>query len=165
MDPHGCLQIVLGPMFSGKSSEVLRRVRRFQHARKMTLTIKYAGDTRYDEGAEHHSNLSTHDKLRAPALCASRLLPLLPNPLGAAAHVVAIDGERAGPRQRVELCTLFCCAPSFLTPLPTLTPVSQQRASSSPTCPSSARRCWRRARRCLWRRWTATFGAAPLAAC
>ena len=91
-------------MFSGKSSEVLRRVRRFQHARKQTLTIKYAGDTRYDEGAEHHDNLSTHDKLRAPALCASRLLPLLPNPLVAAAHVVAIDGEQCAARSSARAC-------------------------------------------------------------
>jgi thymidine kinase len=40
-------QLVIGPMFSGKTDEVLRRVRRYRHIRNAdVLLFKYVGDTR-----------------------------------------------------------------------------------------------------------------------
>uniref|UniRef100_A0A8C0E1Q0 Thymidine kinase n=1 Tax=Balaenoptera musculus TaxID=9771 RepID=A0A8C0E1Q0_BALMU len=53
---RGQIQVILGPMFSGKSTELMRRVRRFQIAQYKCLVIKYAKDTRYS------SNFSTHDR-------------------------------------------------------------------------------------------------------
>ncbi len=56
--PHrGNIQIIFGPMFSGKTTELLRRVRRFEFARQKCLIIKYARDTRYSV-----ESVSTHDQ-------------------------------------------------------------------------------------------------------
>ena len=46
----------MGPMFAGKSTELLRRVKRFEIAGRKTLSIKYSADTRYSKDA-----ISTHD--------------------------------------------------------------------------------------------------------
>ena len=39
----------IGPMFSGKSTELTRRMRRHKVARRKCIVIKYAGDTRYED--------------------------------------------------------------------------------------------------------------------
>ena len=46
----------MGPMFAGKSTELLRRVKRFEISGKKTLSIKYSADNRYAKDA-----ISTHD--------------------------------------------------------------------------------------------------------
>lgn len=45
----GNLQLIIGPMFSGKSTELIRRVRRYQHARLECLVVKYTLDDRYSD--------------------------------------------------------------------------------------------------------------------
>lgn len=55
-DKSGEIQVIYGPMFSGKSTELLRRIRRYTAANKQCLVLKYHLDTRYDQ-----DNLSTHD--------------------------------------------------------------------------------------------------------
>ncbi|TMW57262.1 hypothetical protein Poli38472_003187 [Pythium oligandrum] len=64
----GELQLIIGPMFSGKSTELVRRMRRFQHAKLKCLVVKYNLDTRYSE-----KNLSTHDKVFFQAKPVDRL--------------------------------------------------------------------------------------------
>ena len=57
----GYLEIVLGPMFSGKTTKLIET---FYELNKSGLTIKvinYSLDTRYDE-----NNLSTHDQWKIP---------------------------------------------------------------------------------------------------
>uniref|UniRef100_A0A2K6CUY9 Thymidine kinase n=1 Tax=Macaca nemestrina TaxID=9545 RepID=A0A2K6CUY9_MACNE len=65
---RGQIQVILGPMFSGKSTELMRRVRRFQVAQYKCLVIKYAKDTRYS------SSFCTHDRntWRPLPACCSR---------------------------------------------------------------------------------------------
>lgn len=46
---HGSIEVVCGPMFSGKTEELIRRVRRAQIARQKVQIFKPAVDTRYDE--------------------------------------------------------------------------------------------------------------------
>ncbi|KAM5306898.1 thymidine kinase, cytosolic [Glossophaga mutica] len=80
---RGQIQVILGPMFSGKSTELMRRVQRFQIAQYKCLVIKYAKDTRY-------SNLfSTHDRNTMEALPACRLRDATQEALGA--DVIGID--------------------------------------------------------------------------
>jgi thymidine kinase len=55
-------------MFSGKTTELIRRMKRYQVANKSCLVFKYSGDTRYDNLA-----LSTHDQQKLPAISASIL--------------------------------------------------------------------------------------------
>lgn len=64
MSPPGEIQIILGPMFSGKTSELMRRVRRSGIAGRKCLIIKYSKDTRY----EADGKASTHDRLTCPAV-------------------------------------------------------------------------------------------------
>jgi thymidine kinase len=45
-------------MFSGKSSELLRKIRRYQHAKKNCIVINYAHDNRYST----EDVMATHDK-------------------------------------------------------------------------------------------------------
>jgi hypothetical protein len=54
---RGSLEMIIGPMFAGKSTELLRRMQRHEISGKKCLYIKYSGDTRYSV-----SNISTHDQ-------------------------------------------------------------------------------------------------------
>jgi len=54
----GEIQIIFGPMFSGKSTELIRRVRRYDIAGHDCLMIKYARDQRYSLKEE----VVTHDR-------------------------------------------------------------------------------------------------------
>jgi len=67
----GQIQLILGPMFSGKSTELIRRLKRFQVARYEVLIVKYAKDVRYDE-----FGIATHDKQTLPAISATKLSEL-----------------------------------------------------------------------------------------
>lgn len=54
---NGQIQLIIGPMFAGKTTELLRRMRRYIYAKKNTILIKYELDTRYTKSSE----LVTHD--------------------------------------------------------------------------------------------------------
>ncbi|XP_048221340.1 thymidine kinase, cytosolic [Perognathus longimembris pacificus] len=92
---RGQIQVILGPMFSGKSTELMRRVRRFQIAQHKCLVIKYAKDTRYS------SNFSTHDRNTMEALPACQLRDVVQEAMGVA--VVGIDEGQFFP-DIVEFC-------------------------------------------------------------
>ncbi|XP_059509527.1 thymidine kinase, cytosolic [Stegostoma tigrinum] len=64
----GQIQIIFGPMFSGKSTELMRRVRKFQIAQYQCLVVKYAKDIRYSK-----EDLSTHDRSTMQAVPATKL--------------------------------------------------------------------------------------------
>jgi len=68
---HGQIQLILGPMFSGKSTELIRRLKRYQVAQYNCLIIKYAKDTRYDD-----NNIATHDRQMLKAVSANTLAEL-----------------------------------------------------------------------------------------
>lgn len=67
----GRLELILGPMFAGKTTEMLRRVRRHKVAQKRCLIVKYERDTRYSD-----TNVSTHDQHTVIAEPVSRLIEL-----------------------------------------------------------------------------------------
>jgi hypothetical protein len=54
---RGHIELICGPMFSGKSTELLRRMRRYEIAGHNILKIKYAEDVRYSV-----DSISTHDR-------------------------------------------------------------------------------------------------------
>ncbi len=45
---HGSLEVICGPMFSGKSEELIRRLKRARIAKLKTAVFKHAIDDRYD---------------------------------------------------------------------------------------------------------------------
>ncbi|KPI83837.1 putative thymidine kinase [Leptomonas seymouri] len=62
---RGRIELVIGPMFAGKTTELMRRVKREIHARRSCFVIKYAKDTRYDA-----RNVASHDQLTLRAQAA-----------------------------------------------------------------------------------------------
>ncbi len=65
---RGHIQLIVGCMFSGKTSELLRRARIYQIAGKSTILVKYKKDTRYSV-----DSVSTHDRLETKAIVAETL--------------------------------------------------------------------------------------------
>jgi thymidine kinase len=68
---HGWIEVITGSMFSGKSEELIRRLRRAQIARRKVQIFKPRLDTRY---AEDH--IISHSEMRMPSdnLASSREL-------------------------------------------------------------------------------------------
>uniref|UniRef100_A0A8C0BV75 Thymidine kinase n=1 Tax=Buteo japonicus TaxID=224669 RepID=A0A8C0BV75_9AVES len=89
-------------MFSGKSTELMRRVRRFQLAQYQCLLVKYAKDTRYCT-----SGVSTHDRNTMEALPACLLKDVYQEALASA--VIGIDEGQFFP-DVVEFCEMMANA-------------------------------------------------------
>ena len=64
----GAIELVLGPMFAGKSTELARRMRRHTAAQRRCLVLKYAKDARYSQEC-----MTTHDQTKLAAVPVSRL--------------------------------------------------------------------------------------------
>ncbi|KAJ4457524.1 putative Thymidine kinase; cytosolic [Paratrimastix pyriformis] len=69
LGPCGRLELILGPMFSGKSTELQRRIRRHQAAKRRCLVIKYKRDTRYTR----EECICTHDQATMSAFSCDTL--------------------------------------------------------------------------------------------
>ena len=54
----GYLELIIGPMFSGKSSRLIQIIRKYKVLNKSVLVIKPIIDNRYS----HNSHIITHDK-------------------------------------------------------------------------------------------------------
>ncbi len=67
--PGGKIKMIIGPMFSGKSTELINTVRRYQHKNKRTVLVKYKMDNRYSD----EDKVVTHDKQESPALKCNNL--------------------------------------------------------------------------------------------
>ncbi len=59
----GWLEVVTGSMFSGKSEELIRRLRRAQIARQKVQIFKPAIDRRFDE-----THITSHSEMRIPSV-------------------------------------------------------------------------------------------------
>ena len=66
---RGELQLILGPMYSGKSTELIRRIKRFQLAKHKCLIINYANDDRYAR-----DSIATHDRQTLSAISTNQLI-------------------------------------------------------------------------------------------
>lgn len=64
------LDIILGPMFAGKSSHILSVVSRYSAIGTPVLVIKHSSDTRYLNGED---NIVTHDKRKATCISVDTL--------------------------------------------------------------------------------------------
>lgn len=59
----GRIELILGPMFAGKSTELMRRVKRHRIAGRRCIVLKHATDTRYSD-----SGIATHERDTMPAI-------------------------------------------------------------------------------------------------
>ncbi len=60
---YGVLKLIIGSMFSGKSSELIRRFKRYTIGGKKCVMVKYKQDVRYDE-----KTVTTHDNTKVNAI-------------------------------------------------------------------------------------------------
>ena len=80
------IEAIFGPMFSGKTSELMRKIKRHKLARKKCVVINYKNDNRYSS----EGRIVSHDKLSIPASKVSRLCEV-PKALLLDAEVVGVD--------------------------------------------------------------------------
>ncbi len=82
------LHICIGPMFSGKTSHVIREVERYNLASIPVLSVNHTSDSARTDG---HTVLRSHNARVIPATMVSKLGAVLSMPEYAACKVVAID--------------------------------------------------------------------------
>lgn len=80
------IEIILGCMFSGKSTELIRRISRFQSINKSVLCINHALDTRDDKEC-----IKTHEGKTIPAIKTDNLRFITTTDLYKKAEVIGID--------------------------------------------------------------------------
>ena len=66
------LEIIMGPMFSGKTTELCRRVRRHDYTNHKVMVINHISDSRYGAAAD----TLTHDNMSCPSLPVANLKEL-----------------------------------------------------------------------------------------
>ena len=57
---QGRIELIIGCMYSGKTTELLRLIKRYSSIKKKMLIINYEGDNRY--GDKNDNTIYTHDK-------------------------------------------------------------------------------------------------------
>jgi thymidine kinase len=72
---NGRLELIIGSMFSGKSTELIRRINREKSIDKKIIIINYIDDNRYSS-----NSVSTHDQVKVNCIKVSKLMDI-PNEL------------------------------------------------------------------------------------
>jgi thymidine kinase len=83
---HGRVEVIAGPMFAGKTEELLRRVRRAAIAGQRVMVISHAQDTRAGAG-----RIASHAGLDAPSRTVGSAEEITDAVAGEELDIVAID--------------------------------------------------------------------------
>lgn len=83
---RGCIEVVCGSMFSGKTEELLRRVKRAHFAKQRVLLFKPRVDNRYDD-----VKVVSHEGLKAEATAVANSVELRAYVDVETAQVVGVD--------------------------------------------------------------------------
>lgn len=94
---HGWIEIVCGSMFSGKTEELIRRIKRAEFANQKILLVKPTIDDRY-----HKENVVSHQGTSFEAVCVSNATEILD--LWNKERVVAIDEAQFFDEAIVNVC-------------------------------------------------------------
>jgi len=97
---RGNIEVICGSMFSGKTEELIRRMRRAQIARQKVELFKPAVDARF-----HDSHIVSHDArsiVSTPVKSASQILLMLQD-----AAVVGIDEAQFFDDELVNVCNML----------------------------------------------------------
>lgn len=99
---QGSLEVICGPMFSGKSEELIRRIRRARIARQKVVTFKHRLDDR--SGIEH---VVSHDGNKVEAYPLDTVEAILTIALDQQAQVIGIDEIQFFPQDIISvICKL-----------------------------------------------------------
>lgn len=93
----GWIEVICGSMFSGKTEELIRRLKRAQIAQQKVAIFKPALDTRYSE-----SEVVSHDKNGMPSIAVTDAQEILN--LAADAEVIAIDEAQFFGNDLPDIC-------------------------------------------------------------
>jgi thymidine kinase len=93
----GWIEVICGCMFSGKSEELIRRLRRALIARQKVAIFKPKVDTRYSE-----DHIVSHSELKIPSLVVQNAGEILSASLES--HVVGIDEAQFFDNSLVDVC-------------------------------------------------------------
>ena len=96
-EQFGWIEVICGSMFSGKTEELIRRLRRAQFAKQKVEIFKPAIDVRYDE-----DNVVSHDanEIRSTPVPAAANIPILAD----GCDVVGIDEAQFFDDEIVRVC-------------------------------------------------------------
>jgi len=94
---RGRIEVITGGMFSGKSEELVRRLRRATFARKKVRAFKHSSDDRY-----HDTHIGCHSGIQFDALPKDTAFEILAASEGA--DVVGIDEAQFFHPGLVEVC-------------------------------------------------------------
>ena len=95
------LTIIMGNMFSGKTSELIRRLKRYRIIGKKIVVINSSKDTRSPE-----EMLKTHDGIEFPCIKVEHISHCIVKQTFCDADIVAVDEAQFFPdlKQFVEMC-------------------------------------------------------------
>ena len=82
----GYINLIIGCMFSGKSTEVIRLARKYKSINKNVLIINHSSDTRYGNGI-----ISSHDQEKLNAVALSEITDIINTPDYTNADVIIIE--------------------------------------------------------------------------
>jgi thymidine kinase len=88
----GRLELIIGGMFSGKSSELIRRLKRYKAIDGKILVINSDKDTRSDSNV-----LQTHDRVIFDCIKVPNLIPLIEDQKYQDANIIGIDEAQFFP--------------------------------------------------------------------
>ncbi len=97
---HGRIEVICGSMFSGKTEELIRRMRRAKFARQKVGIFKPVIDTRYSD-----VNVVSHDKNLIESIPVSSASDILSNASGY--DVVGIDEAQFFDEDLVDICNVL----------------------------------------------------------
>lgn len=99
----GWIEVIVGSMFSGKTEELLRRIRRAMIAKQPTVLVKPKLDTRYAE-----TYVVSHNQMKLPSIPVEKPEEILE--LAKDAWVVGIDEAQFFTSSIVEICEQLASA-------------------------------------------------------
>lgn len=94
----GWIEVICGPMFAGKSEELIRRVKTLSYAHKKIMAFKPAIDNRYDKTA-----IASHDGEKYQAFAIKEANDIL-NLVEDDVEVIAIDEVQFFKNEIINIC-------------------------------------------------------------
>ncbi|MBZ4664141.1 MAG: tdk [Caloramator sp.] len=95
---HGYIEVIVGPMYSGKSEELIRRIKRAKIAKQNVLVFKPIIDNRYSKTC-----VVSHTGIKEEAICIQNPEDIL-NYVKDTTDVVAIDEVQFFDERVVDVC-------------------------------------------------------------
>ncbi len=105
----GRLELFMGCMFSGKTSELIRQAKRLQCIGRRVLFINHSFDRRYDRDGETHEQVFSHDQVGFPCVNVALLEDVSERQVGEVDAIFVNEGQffddlRSVVLRWVDLC-------------------------------------------------------------